>query len=281
MNDDNAARAAALIADAWRTDQHIDCLPDGCGPADTDEAYRIQSRVAALLDMPQVGWKIAATSRGGQQHVGVEHPLIGRLFADRVYPAPATLLLRHNHMQVAEAEFCFRFGRDLPLAATNLTRAEVMDHVDGLFPAIEVPDSRFSDYAGAGAANLVADNACAREFVLGDEVAGRWRDIALDRFPVNVLVNGEVAVEGIGADVLGDPRDALTWLVNQCGRLGFVLKRGQLVTTGVLGRPVAIAAGDHVVADFGVLGVVELTLGDMPREQERPESNTTHGGTTA
>ena len=45
--------------------------------------------------------------------------------------------------------------------------AEVLDAVDTLHPAIEIPDSRFADYVKAGEAQLIADNACAHLFVLG------------------------------------------------------------------------------------------------------------------
>lgn len=169
-------------------------------------------------------------------------------------------------MRVAEAEFCFRFGRDLPAGGREYGVDEVMSHVDALFPAIEVPDSRFVEFAAAGPACLVADNACAREFVLGDAVAGRWREIAFARFAVSVLRNSAPALRGSGADVLGDPRLALGWFVNECARRGLELKAGHLVTTGVVGRPIAIDPGDTVVADFGVLGTVELTVADAPSD---------------
>lgn len=268
MNQDQIERAAAFLAKAWRGDAHFNALPNGCAPANLDQGYLLQSRFSELIATRQVGWKIAATSSGGQSHIGVGHPLIGRLFADRVYQTPATLLLRGNRMRVAEAEFCFRFGRDLPAGEREYGVDEVMNHVDALFPAIEVPDSRFGEYAAAGAACLVADNACAREFVLGDAVAGQWREIAFEKFPVAVWRNGLSALGGSGADVLGDPRLALTWFTNECVRRGLELKAGHLVTTGVVGRPVAIGPGDTIVADFGVLGAVELTVADAP-----PDSN--------
>jgi 2-keto-4-pentenoate hydratase len=262
MIDEDIERAAALLAENWRSDGHIDSLAVEGAPIGVDQGYEIQARLAARLATPQVGWKIAATSSGGQQHVRVDHPLIGRLFADRVYPAPSTLLIRDNRMRVAEAEFCFRFGRDLPDASGTLGRDEVMESVDALFPAIELPDSRFIDFVAAGAPSLIADNACAREFLLGDEVGGAWRDIAFDRYSVSVYVNDVEVVRGSGGDVLGDPRDALTWFVNECARRGMTLKSGHIVTTGVVGRPVPINASDHIRADFGVLGVVELTMSD-------------------
>ncbi|MCZ7600941.1 MAG: hypothetical protein M5U09_28805 [Gammaproteobacteria bacterium] len=42
------------------------------------------------------------------------------------------------------------------------------------------------------------------------------------------------------------------------------MKSGQLVTTGVVGAPVPIAAGDTVRADFGMLGEVSVTIADLP-----------------
>ena len=37
-----------------------------------------------------------------------------------------------------------------------------------LHPAIEIPDSRYDDFTIVGAAQLIADDACAHYFVLGD-----------------------------------------------------------------------------------------------------------------
>ncbi|MFT7532748.1 MAG: 2-keto-4-pentenoate hydratase, partial [Gammaproteobacteria bacterium] len=178
------------------------------------------------------------------------------------YDTPAKLLLRNNRMLVAEGEFAFRLSNDISPGNSELSREQVMDQVDGLFPAIEIPDSRFINFASAGAARLVADNACGREFVLGDEVTGQWREIALDRFEVRMIKNGQLFLQGTGADVLGDPRDALTWLVNMCRSRGVSLQAGEIITTGVVGAPVPIAAGDNVIADFGVLGKVIVSFGD-------------------
>lgn len=264
MNPEQIDRAAAAVVDGWLRDAHFDALPDGAAPAHLDDGYAVQARFAERLGTLQAGWKLACTNVAGQRHVNVGHPLVGRLFADRVYPSPATIALRANGMRVAEAEFCFRIGLGLAPGDAPLERDEIMAAVDALYPAVELPDSRFVDFARAGAAALAADNACAREFVLGAEVTGRWRDIAFERYPVAVYRNGERAVEGTGGDVLGDPRDALAWFVNECRRRGLPLKSGQLVTTGVVGAPVPIAAGDTVRADFGMLGEVSVTFADLP-----------------
>jgi len=71
-------------------------------------------------------------------------------------------------------------------------------------------------------------------------------------------VAGKVTRESSGAQVLGDPRVALTWLANELSELGVTLAAGQVVTTGTCLTPLPVAPGDHVRGDFGELGSVSL-----------------------
>jgi 2-keto-4-pentenoate hydratase len=160
-------------------------------------------------------------------------------------------------MRVAEAEFAFRMAKDLPPRASRYATEEVMAAVGTLHLAIEVPDSRYRDFAQAGAPQLTADDSCACFFVLGDEVSD-WRGVDLAAHPVVGHRNGAVAERGSGANVLGDPRVALAWLANDRATRGDGLKAGQIVTTGTCVRPMPIAPGDQVVADFGALGRVRV-----------------------
>ena len=73
-------------------------------------------------------------------------------------------------------------------------------------------------------------------------------------------VNGKPAREGIGENVLGDPRIALTWIANELSLTGDMLRTGQTITTGTCIIPAPVAAGNHVIADFGAFGRVELRL---------------------
>ena len=203
------------------------------------------------------GWKIAATSKVGQAHIGVDGPLAGRLLAERTHTSGATLSLAGNRMRVAEPEFAFRCGTRIAPRTTPYPMAEVLAAMEAMIPAIEVPDSRFADFAKAGAAQLIAECACAHEFVLGTPAAADWRSLDLARHRVHGQIVGRLDREGIGANVLDDPRLALTWLVNELSSLGIALEPGEVVTTGTCMTPLAIEPGDHVVADFGALGRVE------------------------
>jgi 2-keto-4-pentenoate hydratase len=164
-------------------------------------------------------------------------------------------------MRVAEPEFAFALSRDLFPRSSPYGVEEVLAAVASLHPAIEVPDSRFEDFATAGAAQLIADNACANFFVLGPAATADWRRLDLVQHRVLAEVTGRYTREGKGANVLGDPRVALAWLVNELSTLGITTQAGQVVTTGTCMVPLEVAAGDRVRADFGVLGAVEARFG--------------------
>ncbi len=254
--------AAQYLWNAWQAGRKIEKVPDACRPRTIEDGYAVQARLAACSGQAISGWKIAATSQAGQAHIGVDGPLAGRLLAGKISRSPATLPLGANGMRVVELEFAFRLARDLPPRAHAYSMDEVMASVASLHPAIEVPDSRFLDFSTAGPAQLIADSACADLFVWGSPAASDWRTLDLATHPVSLSLNGVRADEGSGANVLGDPRIALTWLANELTVRADGLKAGQIVTTGTCIQPTGIAPGVRVLGDFGPLGSVEATFAD-------------------
>jgi 2-keto-4-pentenoate hydratase len=254
-----AARAAAqVLLSNWQAGTLIGALPEACRPGSRIDGYAIQSALLALTGDLPFGWKIAATSAAGQAHIGVDGPLAGRLLGRRAREGGAVLPLARNHMRVAEPEFAFRMARDLLPRSQPYTMDEVLAAAGSLHPAIEVPDSRYDDFARVGAAQLIADNACAHYFVLGTAAQENWRTLDLAEHHVAAEVTGRYRREGNGANVLGDPRVALTWLANELRALGVALASGQVVTTGTCMIPLEVQLGDRVRADFGTVGRVEV-----------------------
>jgi 2-keto-4-pentenoate hydratase len=250
--------AAQLLWTHWQGGQRIEALPPACRPATRREGYAIQAQVEAVSGRTPFGWKIAATSTAGQAHIGVDGPLAGRLLNGQVHESGALLSLQDNQMRVAEPEFAFRMGRDLPPRNGDYTQEEVLAAVSGLHPAIEVPDSRYADFVRVGAPQLIADNACAHQFVLGAATGADWRGVDLGAHAVQGTVAGRYQRPGKGANVLGDPRIALTWIANELSGLGITLRAGETVTTGTCIPPLEVLPGDHAVADFGIFGRVEV-----------------------
>ena len=252
--------AATALWEATSGARLISALPERAIPRTRAEGYAAQQALARLSGQQPYGWKIASTSVAGQKHLNVDGPLAGRLFLNQVLPMSLPVSLAGNGMKLGEAEFAFRIAKDLPPHSNAYSVAEVMASVAALHAAIELPDSRFSDYRQVGVPSLIADNACAREFILGDEVRMDWHRLDLANHPVTVQRNGEPNCDGIGANVLGDPRIALTWLANELNIYGLMLRAGETVTTGTCVVPFALAPGDQFTADFGALGSVGISI---------------------
>ena len=66
--------------------------------------------------------------------------------------------------------------------------------------------------------------------------------------------NGAAAGSGTGAASMGSPLQAMTWLVNQLGERGIVLRAGEIVLTGSLGPLVPVAAGDRMQLSIEGIG---------------------------
>ncbi len=263
MDIKSAKAASKLLVHHWKDGTVLESLPPALRPANREEGYLIQGQIEALNNCPLFGWKIAATSTAGQKHIGIDGPIAGRLLKEMVHQDGDEIPFGANRMRVAEAEFAFRMGRDLPPRAGRYTLDEVLGAVSELYLAIEIPDSRYSDFAVVGAPQLIADNACAHRFVLGPEAPAIWRELDLASHRVVGKVCDRLEREGIGSNVLGDPRIALTWLANELSLTGIKLAAGQTVTTGTCLIPLDVNPGDHVSVDYGVLGQVTCRFTDL------------------
>ena len=259
-SDQQIEAAADLLWDLWTRGARVSGLPERIRPRTRDDGYAVQERFEPRSGSPLFGWKIAATSIAGQRHINVDGPLAGRLLAERAFECGAALPFGANHMRVAEAEFAFRMGTTLVPRDQPYDVAEVLAAVDTLHPAIEVPDSRYDDFTIVGAPQLIADNACAHLFVLGPPATADWRRLDLVEHVVTGTIVGKTTHAGKGANVLGDPRIALTWLANELSGLGIPLAERQIVTTGTCIVPLPIEPGDDVEMDFGALGTVRCSL---------------------
>ncbi len=261
----NSSAAAQLSQDfwqAWSTGEKIAHPTAELQPSTRAAAYAVQALLQAHSAHKLLGWKIAATSTAGQKHIGVSGPLAGRLLTERLRPVGSTISLAGNAMRVAECEFAFKLQQDLPRQASPYTMAQVMAAVASLHPAIEIPDSRLRNFESAGENLLIADNACAHDVVIGKACTANWRVIDLSTHAVTASIEAHQQTprhfHGVGSNVLGDPRLALTWIANEMANIGTPLLAGQTIITGTCVTPIPITSGEYLRANFGALGEVDI-----------------------
>ena len=231
-------------------------LPADVRPATPQEGYQCQALFVEQLGKT-IGYKIACTNAIAQRFLSMPEPFYGRLLAASTFDSPARLAAGDFFMRMIESEFAFQFARDLPPSASPLDREQIADALAGVLPGIEIVDSRFNSWTTVGAPSLIADNACHGAWVKG-ALLSDWRHLDLAAQAVELRVNGSVVQRGSGSAVLGHPLNALQWLVHRLHAQGIGLKAGEYVTTGVTTDIYDAQAGDHLIADFGPVGSVEL-----------------------
>ncbi|WP_281018058.1 MULTISPECIES: fumarylacetoacetate hydrolase family protein [unclassified Minwuia] len=259
-----AVRAAEILMQARTGRTRIPVLPPDAMPDDIAEAYAVQPAVRKAISANgggrQIGWKIGCTNETAQRQIGVHEPFFGGIFENTSKPSPATFSTDDFFMTVIEAEVGFLMGEDLPAAAAPYDPGSVGDAVAAAFPAIEIVDSRFQDWTTIGPLQIIADNGSHGAWVHGAPVSN-WQDIDLAELAVNLYADGELVREGQGINVMDHPLNALTWLANVravYARDG--LKAGDRVSTGTTIVVYDAHKGQHLKADFGPLGSIELTL---------------------
>jgi 2-oxo-hept-3-ene-1,7-dioate hydratase len=161
-----------------------------------------------------------------------------------------------------EAEFGFVMKK--PLKGENVTVEEVLDATDYVVPALELISARSTrtdpqtGYTRT-VFDTIADNAANAGYIPADqhfdpgEVDLRWSGALL-------YLNGEIEESGLGGAVMEHPAHGICWVCKRFARHGIGLEPGQFVLSGSFTRPVAIKAGDEVVADYGALGKMKVSV---------------------
>jgi 2-keto-4-pentenoate hydratase len=238
-------------------------LPADIAPRSLEEAYQIQAQlveqILARIGGQPVGYKVAATNVRAQQLLAVDAPLYGRLLSASCHPSPAALSASDFTVRCVEAEFGFEVGEDMPPNGGAYTTETVKEYLSAALPALEIVDHRYHDWSKVGGTGLVADKAIHGAWVEGERV-NDWRTFDFAHHPLTMFVSGAEFAGGSGAAVLGNPLAVVAWLANELPHYGRQLLRGDRITTGTAAEVYFANSGDHIRADFGSLGQVEVTL---------------------
>jgi 2-keto-4-pentenoate hydratase len=250
---------ADAIHGAYKTANPVppvrDLLPAGA----IDQAYAAQEinterwlRAGRRL----VGRKIGLTSLAVQRQLGVDQPDYGMLFDDMAVPDGWDVARDRLIQPKVEAEIAFVLGRDLD--HEHLTIADVLRAVEFALPAIEIVDSRISDWK-IGILDTIADNASSGLYVLG--ASPKKLDGLEQRLCGMVMeMGGEEVSVGAGAACLGDPLSATLWLAKTMAKVGRPLKAGDTVLSGALGPMVTVKWGEVYEARVSGLGSVRAAF---------------------
>ena len=219
-----------------------------------ERAYALQTRIVRKTlrgEMP-IGFKAGLTSSAAQHRFGASGPIAGVLLTPAAQTPKALQLstLRGLHL---ELEVALRVGKRIDERLADIEALKA--HIDGIAPAIELPNLDYETPEHLTALGIVASNVAAAYFVTGDFVAPPRRDP--NALTATLVCDGEVVNIGDAHDAMGDQWAAALWLVNTMVDQGWTLQPGQVLITGALGKMVPAETGTCVgrFADWGNLSV--------------------------
>lgn len=250
--------AAAAILEARRARRLL--LPLGAAaPADVAAGYAAQREVAAALGaIPPAGFKIGATTRQMQAYLGLAGPAAGFVQAEGLQAGRGHFRFAELIGPGVECEVGLRLGTNLP--AGPCTREQAAAAVAEVFAAIEIVEKRYNDLAALGTPTLIADQVFHRAGVLGAPAAG-WRAADLGAIRGRISVDGTLRAEGVGADLLGHPFEALAWLAaSPAAEVFGGLRAGQVVFLGSVTPPIWLDGPCLVTVEFDLLGRTEAVF---------------------
>ena len=85
MKKDNEFNLANIIWNHWQNGTLIDDITviDDIAPKDRTHGYEVQKYFNEFSNKDIFGWKIAASNKAGQEHIGAQSPLAGVLLEEK------------------------------------------------------------------------------------------------------------------------------------------------------------------------------------------------------
>jgi 2-oxo-hept-3-ene-1,7-dioate hydratase len=268
LDQNTLAQAAERLEEAERT--RVACRQFSLDYPDMtiDDAYAIQHAWMQLKlrnGRTVKGHKIGLTSKAMQRAVNIAEPDYGTLLDDMFYRDGAVIPSERFLQLKIEAELAFVLAR--PLSGPDCTLFDVLDATAYVTPALEILDARIQriDPETKRTRNVfdtISDNAANAAVVLGGRpFKPAVIDADMRRIGAIVSRNGEVEETGLAAGVLNHPGYGVAWLANRLHRFGVTLQPGQVILAGSFIRPIEVAKGDTIVADYGEFGTVSCHFG--------------------
>ena len=238
-------------------------LPESVRPRDELQGYAIQSMLADRLGEagfgPVAGVKIGCTTSVMQDYMKIGSPCAGTIYRNGVHGTPAALRFDDYHHVGVECEIAVRLSESLPQPGAPAEPADIAVCVGSCMAAIEIVDDRYRDFRAIDTATLIADDFFHAGCVLGPPVAD-WHALDLGAASGRMAINGETVGVGCGADILGHPLRALTWLAETGQASARALGPGSIVMLGSVVQTVWVAAGDVVDVEIEGLGQARATF---------------------
>jgi 2-oxo-3-hexenedioate decarboxylase len=221
------------------------------------DAYLIQDegiRRRLSRGEKQIGLKMGLTSEAKRQQMNLKSPCYGVLTDRMKIEDGSTFSLGKSIHPKIEPEIAFMIKREIRGIPTQ---KEALEACSGVFPAMEILDSRFVGFKYFSLPDVVADNSSSAYFVTGSKMfdphSSDWSDLKMV-----MEVNGKPVQEGNSNAISGNPVNSIIQLCELLTERGQTLPAGSIVLAGAATQAVALVSGDVIKLTVQNLGSVSV-----------------------
>lgn len=234
----DSVQIAQSIAEAWRSKEAVSVLK----VADARDAQCVQTALVEALRPTagtSIGWKIGLTSKTVQSNFDIDRPLAGQLLSDMLLEDEAMVPQDYGARPIAEADLLATVGSTAIMDAD--TPLEALSAIKSFAPFIELADLMVVSGEPLTGEVITAINVGARLGVVGPSFSLDASDTtvqALTDMQVEIIARGGDTITVPGSAILGNPLNAVLWLIDELKGQGESLAPGDLVSLGSFGPPI-------------------------------------------
>ena len=242
--------AAAMVANYLNKKPSAN--PEGLNDADAAcTRAKVNKFLVQQTGAKVVGYKAGLTNPAVQKRFNATEPVWGVLYEPMLLKDGATVEAAFGARPLFEADLLVRVSD--PRISQARTPEQVLQYIDQVIPAIELPDLVVEAPPKLNGSAVAAINVGARYFVTGSPIeVKRMQAFADSLASMKVLVmgNGQDLDTGFGRDVLDHPLNAVAWLAQDLQKHGLALKKGDLVSVGSFSKLMPPKAGQKVEVQY-------------------------------
>jgi 2-keto-4-pentenoate hydratase len=253
------AKAAADLYEAELNWAPIEPISSQYPNAEIEDAYAISQAVTDLKVANGrliKGHKIGLTSKAMRSLTGATEPDYGTMF-DNWFMLEGDVIPRSKmNRPLVEVELSFVLKKALKGPGINI--ADVIGAIDYVVPSIEIVDTRQAGRGTKGLVDSISDAAACGYVILGGNPF-KLKDIDVRNVGATLAINGDIEESGMARAVMGNPLNAVCWLVNKLHEYGVSPEAGHTILSGSFIKAIPFQVGDSVAAQFNE-GLGEVTF---------------------
>ena len=157
-----------------------------------------------------------------------------------------------------EPEVAFYINKELK---GTVSREDVLNSCSGVCAALEILDSRYEGFKYFSMEDVISDNSSSSHYILGEKLTD-FSDLDLKNLKMQMLVNGEVAKEGLSSAISGDPVVSVMQLSELLAKRGQSIPANCFVLAGAATTAVSLEPGMKVSLKVDHLPELAVNIGE-------------------